>query len=164
MANSSPDFWAILQTLCDHQVDFIVVGGVCAVLHGAPLVTMDLDIVHSRTPENLDRLLSALQELGAYYRELPARRLSPTHSHLASPGHQLLHTKAGSLDLLGTLNPGQGYEELLDKTVLFQVREGLTLRLLNLETLIALKEAAARDKDKAVLPILKRTLEERGKA
>jgi hypothetical protein len=47
-----------MQTLADHRVEFIVIGGVCAVLHGAPVTTFDLDVVHSRTPENLNRLLS----------------------------------------------------------------------------------------------------------
>jgi hypothetical protein len=39
MANSAPDFFKILQTLAEHEVDFIVVGGICAVLHGAPVST-----------------------------------------------------------------------------------------------------------------------------
>jgi hypothetical protein len=38
--------------LVAHDVEFIVVGGVAAVLQGAPVVTFDLDILHRRTPEN----------------------------------------------------------------------------------------------------------------
>ena len=55
-----PDFLAILQPLAKHQVDFIVVGEVGAVLQGAPISTFDLDVVHSRTSDNIDRLLVAL--------------------------------------------------------------------------------------------------------
>jgi len=85
-----PDFLEILKVLTDHKVDFIVVGGICAVLHGAPLTTFDLDLVHSRSPDNLDRLISALKELDAHYRGRGDERLTPEVAHLSSPGHQLL--------------------------------------------------------------------------
>lgn len=55
MTKPKPDFLEILQGLTAHHVDFIVVGGVCAVLHGAPVATFDLDVVHSRQLENLHR-------------------------------------------------------------------------------------------------------------
>ncbi len=154
------DYLAILETLARHEVDFIVVGTVCAVLQGAPLMTLDLDIVHSRSAENLDRLVTALQELDAHYREQPERHLAPTTSHLASDGHQLLITRLGPLDILGTLGQGQGYEELLPHTVERSVDLNLKVRILNLSTLIAVKEQAGREKDRAVLPTLRRTLEE----
>ena len=66
--NQVPDFLEILKVLTKHKVDFIVVGGVYAVLHGAPVTTFDLDIVHSRSSQNLSRLMSALNELDAFYR------------------------------------------------------------------------------------------------
>src|SRR4051794_38019311 len=110
------DFIAILQSLVEHEVDCIVVGGVSAVLQGAPIDTFDLDVVHSREPENLERLVAALLALGAYYRGQGSRRLPPRAEFLASPGHHLLMTRAGPLDVLGTVGAiGQerGYEELL---------------------------------------------------
>jgi hypothetical protein len=61
-------FIAILETLVTHKVDVIVVGGVSAVLNGAPVMTLDLDVVHSRTPANVGRLLIALAGLDAEYR------------------------------------------------------------------------------------------------
>jgi hypothetical protein len=51
------DLPALLASLCDSGVEFIVVGGVAAVLQGVPITTTDLDIVHRRTPENVARLL-----------------------------------------------------------------------------------------------------------
>jgi hypothetical protein len=146
-------------------VEFIIVGGVAAVMQGAPIYTQDLDLVHSRTPENLDRLLPALLTLDTYYRGQGSRRLAPTISYLASPGHQLLMTRGGALDLLGTVGAvgsERGYEELLPHTVEMTVQT-FRVRVLDLETVIQLKEEAARDKDRAVLPILRRTLEEKGR-
>ena len=72
-------------------------------------------------------------------------------------------TKDGPLDLLGELANGRDYDELLENTVSLVLSEGLTVRLLKLETLIETKEEAARDKDIAILAILRRTLEEQRK-
>ena len=160
MTSPVPDFLQVLKILAKHEIDFIVVGGVCAVLHGAPVSTFDLDLVHSRSLDNLDRLISALRELDAYYRGRGDQRLRPKLSHLSSPGHQLLMTRFGPLDLLGTIGTGYSYDDLLEDTVELPV-SGLKLRLLNLERLIEVKEETAQDKDRAVLPILRRTLEEK---
>jgi predicted nucleotidyltransferase len=158
-----PDFHAILRILADQKVEFIVVGGVCAVLHGAPINTFDLDLVHARNRDNLDRLLVALQSLDAYYRGQGDQKIRPGVSHLASPGHQLLLTRAGPLDMLGTIGTGLGYEELLAHTVEMPVAIDLQVRVLKLDRLIDIKEQTGRDKDKAVLGILRRTLEEQTK-
>jgi len=153
---------ALLRTLVEQGSDFIIVGGVSAVLQGAPLTTFDLDLVHSRTPENIDRLLSALWELDACYRGQGERRITPDSSHLASSGHQLLMTRFGPLDLLGTIGANHGYDDLLAYCEEMQVA-GMRLRVLNLRTLIRVKEETGQEKDKAVLPILRRTLEEKSK-
>jgi len=153
-----PDFLEILKILTEHGVDYIVVGGVCAVLHGAPVATFDLDLVHSRSPDNLARLMSALKELDACYRG--DQRLTPRLPHLSSPGHQLLMTKFGPLDLLGTIGIGHSYEDLLQHTVELEA-SGLRLCILDLETLIEVKKETVSDKDRAVIPILERTLEEK---
>lgn len=144
-------------------MDFIVVGGVCAVLHGAPLTTFDLDVVHSREPANLRRLLAALEELEARYRMPGRRRLRLAGSHLASAGHQLLMTRYGPLDLSGAIGAGRDYGALLPRTVLLRIGPRLRVRLLDLEALIEIKEETGAAKDKAVLPLLRRTLEERRK-
>jgi hypothetical protein len=158
-----PDFLVLLKTLSEHKVDFIVVGGVCAVLHGAPVSTFDLDLVHSLEPANVDRLMSALDSLEAYYRGQGARIIRPNHDRLSSPGHQLLMTTAGPLDLLGVVGKGKGYKELLKETDEVRVSTDLKVRILKLHMLINVKEETARERDKAVLPILRRTLEEKSK-
>jgi predicted nucleotidyltransferase len=140
-------------------VDFIIVGGVCAVLHGAPVTTFDLDLVHSRSSQNLSNLMSALNELDAFYRGWVDQQLKPKRSHLLSSGRQLLMTKAGPLDLLGTIGVGHSYNNLLEHTAELEAG-GLHLRILNLEKLIEIKKETLTDKDKAILPILQRTLEE----
>lgn len=158
-----PDFEAILQTLVEHHVDFIVVGGVCAVLHGAPVSTFDLDLVHSRRPDNTDRLLATLEALEACFRTPGAQHMKPERSHLSSSGRQLLMTRFGPLDLLGVIGSDRGYEDLLGDATEVQVGSGLNVRVLDLPALIAVKEETAHEEDRAVLAILRRTLEERSK-
>ena len=153
-------FLSVLRTLASHRVEFIVVGGVAAVLEGAPINTFDLDVVHSTSPENVARLVPALEELDAFYRIQPQRRLPPGQSHLASQGHQLLATRYGALDLLGAIGKGRMYNDLLPHSREMDVGQGLRVMVLDLETQIAIKEEVGGEKDRWVLPILRRTLEE----
>jgi len=150
----------VVRALAEARVDFVVVGGLAAVLDGAPIATLDVDIVHSREPENLDRLLDALGRLDAFFRIQPERRIRPETSHLAGFGHLNLSTRHGPLDLLGTIGRGRGYEDLLPHTVEMDLGEGVRVRVLDLETVIAIKEEVGGEKDLATLPTLKRTLRE----
>lgn len=157
------DFLSTLRVLQGSGVEFIIVGGLSAVLNGAPVNTYDLDVVHSRSQENVARLLKALESLDAIYRIQPSRRMRPTASHLESPGHQNLVTRYGPLDFLGTIGRGLSYADLIPNSAEKDVGEGLRVRVLDLETLIAIKAELGSEKDRAVLPILRRTLEERKK-
>jgi hypothetical protein len=150
------NFLSLLQRLRKRQIDLIVVGGVAGVSQGAPITTFDLDVVHSRDPQNVNRLLAALEELGAYYRIPGARRRKPERSHLASPGRQLLITPMGPLDLLGTIGYRQGYGDLIADTIELDIGHGLRAPVLKLEMLIKVKEATATEKDKVALQILRR--------
>ena len=155
---------ALLAKLCDAGVEFIIVGGAAAVMHGAPITTKDLYIVHRRTPENVARLLEVLLQLDATMRyDFANRGLRPTSEMLAGKGQINLSTSLGPLDPLCELDEGKGYDELLphSKSVMDQ---GRLLRVLDLPTLIAVKTRAGRPKDRLVLPILIATLQERDKA
>ena len=162
MRNFKPRFLEILRILTRHRVDFIIVGGVSAVLHGAPVNTFDLDIVHAREPANVQQLLAALEELEAVYRSTPERQLRPSESHLSGPGHQLLMTKFGPLDVLGMIGKSLTWVDLLPHTRSMEVEPGITVRVLNLGTLIVIKEELGDPKDLAMLPVLRQTLRERG--
>jgi predicted nucleotidyltransferase len=160
----APDFVGALRVLHAREVEFIVIGGVSAVLHGAPISTLDLDIVHARSVENCRRLADALSELDARYRERPDLSLRPDAKRLTSPGHHLLITRAGPLDVLGRVKDGRGFKELLPRSVILEIDDGVSIHVVDLPTLIELKESMGTERDLAVLPILRRTLEEqRGK-
>ena len=164
MPDPAPDFLAILEELTAQSVDFIVIGGVGAALQGAPVTTLDLDLVHSRATENVKRLLAALRALEAVYREQPERRLTPSAADLAGPGHHLLMTRAGPLDLLGAVVGGRSYEKLIGRALPIELAPDKSIRVLDLPTLIRLKEELGREKDLAMLPVLRRTLQEQERA
>ena len=152
-----------LRALVEGGVDCILVGAVAAALEGAIIDTLDIDVVHSREPANVERLLTVLRTLDAIFRIQPERRLRPDMSHVAGLGHLNLITRYGLLDVPGTIGRGRGYEDLLPHTREIDIGGGLGVRVLDLETLIAVKEEVGGEKDRAVLPILRATLEEKRK-
>lgn len=121
-------------------------------------MTVDVNIVHHRTDENIESLLDALAELDAHFRGHPGKKLKPTHEHLASKGHQLLTTTCGPLDLLGAIEHGLTYEQLLTDSVDITF-DGQTLCVLSLAKYVALKGESARPKDQARIPMLRETLQ-----
>jgi hypothetical protein len=153
------DVGELLRRLVDAGVEFIVVGGAAAVLHGAPIATEDLDIVHRRTPENVSRLKHLLEELNAHVRELANRQLVPQESAFLGEGHVLLSTRLGPLDCLGALVDGRGFEELVSHSESF-ADEGSEFQVLNLPTLIDIKTKTGRAKDRLMLPVLVALAEE----
>jgi|SRR5664280_1510578 len=148
-----------LQLLAGHNVEFIVVGMTAGILQGVPLTTIDVDILHRRTPANVEKLLGALTQMQAQYRHDP-RKLSPTASHLIGPGNHLLSTSYGDLDCLGTIGNNQTYDDLLNDSVTITLASGKELRVLSLPRLIEMKRQAGRPKDIAALPHLEATLDE----
>jgi len=158
------DFEAALRVFAEAKVEFILVGGVSAVARGAPIHTFDLDLVHARDPQNIDRLLPVLDSIEAIFRIQPHRRLRPNQSHLAGRGHINLTTNIGPIDLLCTIGKDLTYEDLLPHSDELDLGGGLKVRVLRLEKYIELKEELNGDKDRAVLPILRHTLEESRKS
>jgi hypothetical protein len=65
------NFDAAVQALCDAGVDFIIIGGWSAILHGSAYTTNGLEIYFSRRPQNLRRLVQALAPYHPRLRDLP---------------------------------------------------------------------------------------------
>jgi predicted nucleotidyltransferase len=154
---TSASLGEVLEGLLEAGVDFILVGGLAAVIQGAPVTTMDVDIVHNQSPENIARLFSFLKSVDAVHRRIDDRLIEPKERDLSGKGHVLLSTRIGPLDILAVIEGGRSYEELLGHTVEIHFR-GYSLRVLDLKTLIELKETSTDPKDKQRLPVLKETL------
>lgn len=154
---SSFDALAVLHR---HDVEFIVIGAFAAVAQGYPLPTQDIDITPSCDPRNLERLAAALSELGAELR-LPGGR---THAfpieprYLGNSNSWALATTAGDLDILFRPSGTNGFDDLRRDAIEVTLR-GTPVLLSSLRDIIRMKEATGREKDRAQLPALRRTLE-----
>ena len=154
------DFRALLKTLVEHRVDFILVGGVAATVHGASRLTRDVDVVYSRSGDNLDRLVAALAPYRPYLRDAPAGLPFRWDRDTLQRGLNFtLATDLGAIDLLGEIVGGGGYEALLSHSVEIEVFD-LTMRCLGLEKLIAVKRAAGRPRDLEAIAELEAIREE----
>jgi predicted nucleotidyltransferase len=158
---TATDFPALIRVLSAAGVEFIVIGGVAATIHGSAHITVDLDVLYRRTPENLERLAAALQPVHPYLRG--AAEGLPFRLDVATIARGLnftLATTLGDLDLLGEVAGGGTYDRLLPEAETTAL-EGLEFRCVSLRRLIALKRAAGRPKDLAVIAELEALLEER---
>jgi hypothetical protein len=141
------DFAALLNRLVERKVEFILVGGVAATVHGSARLTQDLDVVYARSPQNLDRVANALVDLSPYLRGAPQGLPFQWDVETLARGLNFTLTcNWGDLDLLGEIVGGGRYEDLLPHTIVIQ-GFGIECRCLDLPTLIRVKRAAGRRKD-----------------
>ncbi len=141
------DAEALLRRLAGHDVEFILVGGVAAAVHGSVRLTTDLDVVYARDAANLGRIAEALAPLSPALRGappgLPFRLDAPT---ILRGLNFTLTTTLGDIDLLGEIAGGGGYAALRPDTKEIEVF-GIRCRCLTLDRLIHVKRAAGRPKD-----------------
>jgi len=150
-----------LTILCGHDVQFVVIGGFAAWMRGAPVVTADLDIIYESSPSNVARLVAALRDLAAVYRDPMGRRIQPTEQRLSSMaggGHHLLRTAAGDLDVPREY-AGFDHSALVDASTVVRVK-GVEVHFASLEDIIEMKTRAGRPKDLAALPALRAAFED----
>jgi len=154
---TNADLSKILEGLLEAGIDFILVGGLAAVIQGAPVTTIDVDVVHSQSPQNISKLIDFLKSIDAFHRRLDDKLIEPKESDLSGKGHALFSTRLGPLDVLAVIEEGKTYEDLLGHIVEIEFR-GHNLRVLGLEMLIKLKRNSQDPKDKQRLAVLEETL------
>lgn len=150
----------LVATLHDHGVQFIIVGGVAARAHGSSRLTDDLDISYARDSANLSRLVDALAPWHPYLRGAPpGLPFAWSAATLRAGLNFTLTTDIGSIDLLGEITGGGGYDDLLARSLVVPAFDRF-VRLLDLATLIHVKRAAGRPKDLEVVAELEVIQEE----
>lgn len=152
----------LFAVLDRHQVEYVLIGGLAAVLHGSPLPTVDADICPARDQNNLARLTAALQELEARLRtpDAPAGVRFPIEpAFLGRLETVNLVTRLGDLDVAFTPAGTAGFDDLRTAARLITIGS-LTLLVASLDDVIRSKEAADRPKDRRALPMLRQLREE----
>lgn len=156
----------ILEVLERHHVRYVVIGGLAAELRGSPYVTRDVDVTPARTRDNLATLATALRELDAKL------RIPDTEEPLAIPLDErsfdqgtawTFVTKHGFLDIVLLPDGTRGYDDLRRSATREQLTDTVTVSVAALADVIRSKEAAGREKDRAVLPVLRQVLERSNK-
>jgi hypothetical protein len=150
----------LLRVLIEHQVDFVVIGGFAALLHGSALPTIDLDITPGSTRQNLERLASALRELDARVHvpgQAEGLRFDCSAATIARARTWNLVTSCGPLDISMEPDGTHGYEDLRRGRVRIEL-DTLPVPVACLADVVRSKEAAGRDKDRLALPLLRKLL------
>lgn len=157
------DILAFVRVLADARVEYIIVGGVAGNVHGALRTTLDLDVVYGRSQANVERLVAALAPYEPYLRGAPEGLPFALDVETVFRGLNFtLTTTIGDIDLLGDVTGGGGYEQLVGRAQPVEL-EGRRCLVVTLETLIALKRAAGRPRDREALAELEALLEERNR-
>ena len=156
----------ILKVLERYRVLYVVIGGLAAELRGSPYVTRDVDVTPARTRENFTKLAAALKELDAKLRipDMDEPLEIPLDERSFEQGTTWTFvTKHGYLDIALLPDGTRGYDDLRRSATQEQITDTVTIFVAALADVIRSKEAAGREKDRAVLPILRQVLERSGK-
>lgn len=141
---------AMCRLLTEEGVDFVVVGGFAATIHGSTLLTEDIDIVPSRDQENLSRLAVALHRMNAQIRTSDGGVPAPLDAtFLANMPFMLnLITDHGPLDLTyEPSGPLHGYADWDAHASTIALDDTLRVRVAAIDDIIESKRAAGRPKD-----------------
>jgi hypothetical protein len=138
---------ALLTRLRGSGLEFVVIGGVCVVYHGAPIATFDLDVCCPFGEANVRKIEAAVQDLHPVHR-LTANRLplELTRSTFATLENLYLQTDLGKLDCLGHVKGIGDFKAVREQSVEASFSYG-RFHFLNLDALIIAKKAAGRDHD-----------------
>ncbi len=158
----SPD--GLLEHLADAGVEFVLVGGLAATVHGSARATYDVDVVYSREPVNIERIAQALAAHHPYLRGAPPGLPFRLDAETIRRGLNFtLSTDLGPLDLFGEISGGGTFERLVPHTLTIEL-SGRGIRCLSLDKLIEVKRAAGRPKDLEAVAELEALREESGGA
>ncbi|MFM8378876.1 MAG: hypothetical protein ACKOB1_06055 [Planctomycetia bacterium] len=147
--NATPLLSSVLRALHDHRLDAVLIGNAAAAIHGAPVTTLDFDFMFRDTPTNMRKLKALAADLQAVI-------LSPFYP--VSKLYRVVNDDTGlQADFMPVIHGVRSFEGLRSRSIVREIN-GLTLRAACLNDIIASKKAAGRDRDKAVLPILEKTL------
>ncbi len=141
----------LLDALDRNEVEFVVIGGVAGLAHGSAYPTYDLDIAYARDTRNLERLASALRDIGVTLRGAPDDIPFQVDAKTLEAGMNFTFITAyGELDILGHVDGIRGYDELRDHADIQEVG-GLPVRVASLNHLIGMKRTVDRTKDQLMV-------------
>jgi predicted nucleotidyltransferase len=151
----------LLRRLSDAKIDFVIVGGFAAVLHGSSLLTRDLDVCAVLTAENLDKLRDVFRDFHPVHRMTPQRLSFLDNPDPGVPLKNLyLQTDLGPLDLLSTITGVGDFERVRAASIQVELF-GRNMNVMAIEDLIKAKQALGREKDWLAVKELRAIIEKK---
>lgn len=146
----------LLKTLLENNIDFVLIGGFAAAVHGSTLVTQDLDICAAITEEQVAKLRNALRNLNPRHRMNPNFKPSFLNhpQEIKGTNNIYLETDLGILDIHTQTQPAGDFEEIKNRAMTISLY-GFTCRVISIEDLIKVKESMKRPKDLQVVKELR---------
>jgi predicted nucleotidyltransferase len=155
LVNAAPLLVEIGQALRQADLEAILIGNAAAALQGAPVTTVDFDFFFRRTPRNLAKLKTVAQRLGATV-------LRPYYP--VSDLFRVVREDDGlQIDFMATIHGVRSFEGVRDRASNIEIH-GVGIMVAALEDIIRSKRAANRPRDRAILEVLEKSLEENRKA
>jgi len=141
----------LARKLKEHKLEAVLIGNAAAALQGAPVTTLDFDFMFRKTPATIRKLKALAKSLNAVI-------LRPFYP--ASDLFRFLREDDGlQVDFMGTIHGIRSLESLRSRATTMEI-DGAEILVAALADIIRSKKAAGRARDRAVLEILKKTLEE----
>jgi hypothetical protein len=156
---STTTFQQLIALLVEAKVEFVVIGGMAATVHGSAYVTYDVDVCYNRSAANIARLCQALATAHPLLRGVPKDVPFRLDAATVLAGLNFtLDTDLGALDLLGEVPPLGEFSQVAEHSETTELF-GFPVRVLALDALIQAKRAVGRPKDLLVIPELEALLE-----
>ena len=150
--NGQPVLLMVARALDEHGLEAIMIGNAAAALQGAPVTTVDVDFLFRKTPANLKKLKAIASSLGAML-------LRPFYP--ASGLYRLMRDEDSlQLDFMATIHGVRSFESLRSRAKRMEFG-GHPLLVADLADIIKSKRAAGRPRDRAVVRVLEKTLDEK---
>jgi Nucleotidyl transferase AbiEii toxin, Type IV TA system len=138
----------ILRALAEHDVDYVLIGGLAVQTHGHVRTTNDADVIPAPDPANLKRLADAL-------RSLDARVLNPGEEDTEIDAKMLprstiwqFASRDGGIDVMHEVPGGRPYAELSERALSVRL-DDIEVPVVDLDDLIRMKLARGRPTDLA---------------
>lgn len=141
MTNQFNRFLAVVKALNEHDVEYILIGGVAIIIHGMERLTRDIDLFIKSNPANITNLKKALNSL---YHDKSIDEISIEELN-NYPVIRYGTPDGFYIDMMTRIGEAVMYDDLEYKETKFQ---GITIRIATPESLYNMKKNSLREKDK----------------